>query len=145
MANLLRSVDFWKGVMASFSVVAALIWFVVVPRSKAVAETVAAEREKAAVCRTQLDDLQSGATVLYEWEGGAGIEVLGGLAEIRPGEKLGGQFAYGRQVDRWWIPLKVKPAVLGDARGRAYAWFYPERTTGSIAKLEGPFVPELVK
>ena len=43
----------------------------------------------------------------------------------------------GQAAPRWYIPLKVKPVVYGDAQGATYLWF--DRRT---KELSGPFTPE---
>ncbi len=144
--RLTLSGEFGYGALAGTllaAVPAALfIWFSILPNLQGAFgqadQVIAAWEERATHCEKQWAEAQSAATVLYEWEPEQGIDVMGGLLNLGPGEALGGRDAYGRQVVRWYIPVKVTPVVYGDGHGVAYAWINIDEQ-----KAQGPFVPEV--
>ena len=91
-------------------------------------------------CLEDSKDLYSQATLLMEPQASPQTALFGlALDALAPG--LGRALAQtdksGRAVPRWYIPLKVKPVVYGDAQGATYLWF--DRRT---KELSGPFAPE---
>jgi len=128
---------FMSGMLLVLLPVVGILYFFVGPEIQSLAAAMTSWGE----CEAETAERYSAATLLYEFQPGEGLEILGGLFEIRPGEAIAGPSGmapYGRQVVRWYIPSKVKPVVYDDARGRAYSWYLHDEK-----KMEGPFVPEV--
>lgn len=82
-----------------------------------------------AACRQQFTE----STVIYERAPQLTLSLgFRGLPVI----PIGGQ---GDEAPHWVIPAKIKPVVLGDARGAVYYYMSAEN------RMDGPYLPEVAK
>ncbi|MCI0402684.1 MAG: hypothetical protein L0212_04080 [Acidobacteria bacterium] len=127
-------------------VVALSLWWALVGMaagyllSPGVNASLAAEQADQAIallqsCQARYDELAGGRTLIYESKS-VGVQILDGLIEIKPGERVPLPL-FEQSAARWYIPARVTPIVYGDAGSTSYLWY----NTGT-GEWSGPFQPK---